>query len=145
MEPVIKGEWVEGQRIHLTHPAGDSITTDGLPEFGGGRGFSPTDLIAAELGACALSVAVIVGQRQGHEMAGAYMESTRRLASRPLRISEIQIVLHLPRAIPSGDRMKLQQAAHHCPGHESLMAEIAVHFDFQYDVYRAEIAASAAS
>jgi len=134
MEPIIKGVWVEGQRIRLTHPAGDSITTDGPPEFGGGRGFSPTDLIAAALGACSLSVAVIVGQRLGHEMAGTCMESTRKLTSGPLRISEIQLVLHLSRAIPDGDRTKLQQATQHCPVHESLGAEIAVHFDFQYDL-----------
>jgi putative redox protein len=134
MEPTIKGAWVNGLRVRVVHPAGDSFTTDGPVEYGGGAGFSPTDLLAAALGACSLSVAVMVGERLGCSMAGSQLEATRKLASQPVRISEIAVVLHLPEDVADEHRARIQQAAQRCPVRESLHPDIAVQLDFRYDV-----------
>jgi putative redox protein len=133
MDPIIQGKWVEGMRVRMVHPTGDSLLTDGPVEYGGGAGFSPTDLLAGALGACALSVAVMVGERLGCTMAGSHMEATRKLASQPVRISEIAVVLHLPN-VAEEQRARIQEAARRCPVRESLHPDIAVQLDFRYDV-----------
>jgi putative redox protein len=140
MDPIMKGTWVDGLRIRVAHPAGDSFLTDGPVEYGGGAGFSPTDLVAAALGACALSMAAMVGERLGCAMAGSHMESTRKMTSQPVRIAEISVVLHLPKAMPAEHRAKIEQAAGRCPVRASVHPDIDVRLDFRYDVERATVA-----
>jgi hypothetical protein len=80
----------------------------------------------------------MVGERLGCAMAGSHMESTRTLATQPVRISGIAVTLHLPEELAEEHRARIQQAAQRCPVRESVHADIAVQLDFLYDVKSAD-------
>jgi uncharacterized OsmC-like protein len=110
-----------------THgPSGRTLETDApVDNQGRGETFSPTDLVAAALGSCMLTIMGMAARRLGLELKGARVEVTKEMTPQPPRRIEkliTEIWIPLPRsADPTG---QLERAALTCPVHRSLLAEI---------------------
>jgi putative redox protein len=121
-------------RCKATHgPSGRMLETEAPVDNGGtGAEFSPTDLVAAALGACALTVMGIVARRTGVDMDGARVEVVKEMASEPVRrIGAIRVRIEMPmgRQYAPEDRRRLEAAARACPVGRSLHPDTRVEMD----------------
>jgi putative redox protein len=132
----ISGKYLGNKKVELTHlPSGSVIRTD-APKDNQGEGslFSPTDLVAAGLGSCLLTIIAIVAERDDINVVGMHMNVEKHMASSPRRIAQLPVSIHLPSAIDEPDRGKLEAAARACPVHHSLAIETKIALNFIYDV-----------
>ena len=114
-------------RTAITHgPSGTVIETDApVDNHGRGERFSPTDLVAASLGSCMLTIMGIVAKRDGIDLNGTRLNVEKHMTSElPRRIAEIVVGFTLPAGIASEQRQKLERAAHTCPVTLSLHPDI---------------------
>ncbi|MDE1920193.1 MAG: OsmC family protein [Candidatus Omnitrophica bacterium] len=126
----------EGQlRCALTHgPSGDVIHTDAPKDnMGKGEAFSPTDLVAAALGSCMLTVMGIVAARHNIELKGTEVQVSKEMVTQPMRrIGTISLVFQMAAGIPPEKRAMLEAAAHSCPVHKSLHPDVQTPVQFIY-------------
>jgi putative redox protein len=126
----------EGQ-LHcaLTHePSGSIIQTDAPKDnMGRGEAFSPTDLVAAALGSCMLTVMGIAAARYNIELKGTTVDVSKEMVTSPVRrIGSISVTLHMAPGIPQDKRPMLEAAAHSCPVHKSLHPDVQTPIQFIY-------------
>lgn len=117
-------------------PSGTSLTTD-APVDNGGRGesFSPTDLVATALGTCMVTIMGLVAERNGLDIAGTKVHVVKEMVQQPVRrIGALKVTITVPNGgkLSPADRVKLENAAHHCPVHKSLHAEVQTPIEFLY-------------
>lgn len=132
----ITGRYLGNKRVELCHtPSGATITTS-APKDNNGDGllFSPTDLVAASLGACVLTVMGIVAERSGISIEGAHCSVEKEMNQTPRRVGKLPVTIHLPRALTEEQRKKLETTALTCPVHHSLHEAIESPVSFLYDV-----------
>jgi len=131
----ITGRYVGNKRIEIKHgPTGSMIITDAPKDnHGEGTTFSPTDLVAAALGSCMLTVMSIVAERDGISLAGMTVEVTKQMADQPRRIGALPVVIHMPKGLSAEQRMKLERIAKTCPVSHSLNPLIEAEVGFVYD------------
>ena len=126
----------EGQlHCQLTHePSGSVISTDAPKDnMGKGEAFSPTDLVAAALGSCMLTVMGIQEARHNIDLKGTSVDVTKDMVSVPVRrIGSITVIFHMPSGIPQDKRAMLEAAAHSCPVHKSLHPDVQTPIQFIY-------------
>lgn len=130
-EIVYRGEL----RNELTHVlSGTKIFTDAPPDNKGkGEAFSPTDLVAVATGACALTTMGIAAQTHGFNIDGSKVEVTKVMASNPRRISEVHIVIDLPKNNYSEKEKEIiERSALTCPVMLSLHPDINKQMKFNY-------------
>jgi len=116
-------------RTRAVHgPSGGSIETDApVDNHGKGERFSPTDLVAAALGSCILTVMGIVAERHGWALAGARVRTEKRMVEDPVRrIGSLGVDLWFPAGLPEEARKPLLRAAESCPVKQSLHPDIAL-------------------
>ena len=78
----------EGQlRCSATHgPSKSTILTDApVDNHGKGEAFSPTDLVAAALPACMMTILGIYGERHGIDLAGMHARTVKEMSKTPPR------------------------------------------------------------
>ena len=126
----------EGQ-LHcaLTHdPSGSMISTDAPKDnMGKGEAFSPTDLVAAALGSCMLTVMGIAATRHNIDLKGTSVEVSKEMVTTPQRrIGSITVTFHMAGGIPTEKRAMLEAAAHNCPVHKSLHPDVQTPIQFIY-------------
>ncbi|MDG2334859.1 MAG: OsmC family protein [Myxococcota bacterium] len=112
----------------LHGPSGDRIETDApVDNHGKGERFSPTDLVAAAVGSCMLTVMGIVAERHGWALAGARARTEKHMVEDPVRrIGSLGVELWFPAGLPEESRKPLLRAAQSCPVKQSLHPDIAV-------------------
>lgn len=124
----------EGQlHCSITHgPSGKVIVTDAPKDNNGkGEAFSPTDLVAAALGSCMMTVMGIQAARHQIDLKGSTVEVVKEMATEPIRrISAIKVALKMAKGIPVDKRNMLEAAAHACPVHKSLHPDVKVPVEF---------------
>lgn len=129
------GVYQGDKHCELTHlPSASKIETD-APKDNNGRGerFSPTDLVAAALGSCVLTVMAIVAERSGVSITGATFEVEKEMVNEPTRrIKRLTTNVKMPAGIPKEIRAKLEATALHCPVKKSLHPEIEVPLSISY-------------
>ena len=117
-------------------PSGNKLVTDAPTDNGGnGESFSPTDLVATALGTCVLTIIGMVAERHGLNLEGAQIEVVKEMISQPVRrIASLKTVVSIPegRVDDHEMRKRLESAAHKCPVHQSLLAEIDAPIEFVY-------------
>ena len=119
--------------VHL--PSGAELITDAPRDNAGeGAAFSPTDLVAAALGSCMMTVMGILADRSGIDLSGMRMRVEKHMNGEPRRIGALCLALHLPQALEPEVRRKLEITAHTCPVERSLSPEVQVEVSFVYDV-----------
>src|SRR3990167_2678018 len=102
-------------RCRLTHgPSGDEILTDApVDNMGKGEAFSPTDLAAAALGSCMMTIMGIAAQKHNLDLAGTTFEIEKTMVTVPVRrIGKIAVRFEMPRGVESANRKMLETAAY---------------------------------
>ena len=126
----------EGQlRCTLTHePSGSVIRTDAPKDnMGKGEAFSPTDLVAAALGSCMLTVMGIAAARHNIDLKGTTVDVSKEMVTAPVRrIGSISVIFHMAPGIPQDKRAMLEAAAHSCPVHKSLHPDVQTPIQFNW-------------
>jgi putative redox protein len=115
-------------------PSGTTLATD-APKDNQGRGesFSPTDLVAAALGSCMLTIMGIMARTLAIDLSGATAEVEKEMTSVPVRcIQRLVVEIRVPHAVSPEHREKLERAAHACPVHRSLNPEIEMPIEFTW-------------
>lgn len=128
-------EYLGDLRTRLTHlRSGQQFETDAPPDNQGkGEAFSPTDLLATSLGACALTIMGIAARTHGFNIDGTKLEVTKIMASNPRRVSEIIIDFYFP-PVDYSEKTKtiIRQSALTCPVFQSLHPDLKKEFRFHF-------------
>jgi len=120
-------------RCSLTHgPSGTVIETDApVDNHGKGERFSPTDLVAAALPACMMTIIGIVAERHGLDVRGMTASVRKEMsAAPPRRIARLPVRIEIPLPPDHPQRAMLENAAHTCPVHKSLGADVESPIEF---------------
>lgn len=114
--------------------SGKTLITDApLDNQGKGEAFSPTDLLAASLGSCMVTIMGIAARTHGMNIDGTKLRITKIMASQPRRVSEIKIELDMPdQPYSDKDKKLLEHAARTCPVALSLHPDILQSIKFHW-------------
>lgn len=118
----IQGKYAGDLKVALTHgPSGAQLVTAApVDNNGDGSSFSPTDLVAAALGSCMVTLIGIVAQREGIDLAGLRFTVEKHMASDPRRIGRLPVRITMPPGLDTDQKTKLERAALTCPVCRSL-------------------------
>lgn len=122
-------------RVECTHEAsGTRIITDApLDNNGKGEAFSPTDLCATAVAACAMTIIGIYAKNHGVDVEGAQIKINKIMSSNPRRIGEIRISFLMPdKDYSEKQKTMMERAAHTCPVHLSLHPDVVQTFEFKW-------------
>lgn len=122
-------------RCAATHgPSGHRLITDAPTDNEGkGRHFSPTDLVAASLGSCILTIMGIAAQRRGFALEGSRVAVDKHMEAKPRRhIGSLVLRFELPASLTDRQRVLMEALAETCPVAASLGADTAVDMQFDY-------------
>jgi putative redox protein len=113
-------------------PSKTTILTDApVDNHGKGEAFSPTDLVAAALPACMMTIIGIVAHRHGIDVRGMHARTEKVMTSEgPRRIKSLRTVITVPLAADHAQRELFENAAHTCPVHKSLHPDIDAAIEF---------------
>jgi uncharacterized OsmC-like protein len=105
--------------------SGTHIITDApVDNQGKGEAFSPTDLLAASLGSCMLTIMGITSRTHNIQIEGTKCSITKIMAANPRRVSEIVVDLKFPAAYTEKEQKILEHAALTCPVYLSLHPDL---------------------
>ncbi|GHE50338.1 MULTISPECIES: OsmC family protein [Roseivirga] len=104
-----------------------------LDNNGKGETFSPTDTVAAALGACMMTVMAIAGEKKGWDMSGMHLATQKIMAANPRRIAALRVDFYWDNcAVSDEDRSWIKEIGLNCPValslHPDLKQEITFHF-----------------
>jgi len=131
------GRYTGDLKMQLCHgPSGVVLNTAApVDNQGDGSSFSPTDLVAAAIGACMITTMAIVAARHGIDLSGTHYRVEKHMtAEAPRRIAALPVEIHAPAAWTPEQRQLMERTAHTCPVHRSLIPEIDKPVRFVYDV-----------
>jgi putative redox protein len=125
-------EYHGGLHCVATHgPSGTTLTTDApVDNHGKGESFSPTDLVAAALGACMATIMGVYAEAHGLDLKGMRVEVAKEMAANPRRIAKLITDIWLPAGVAKSPA--LEAAARTCPVHQSLHPEMEKPINFHY-------------
>lgn len=129
------GRYLGNLKVEVTHgPSGTQlVVVPPVDNQGDGSSFSPTDLVAAALSTCMLSLIAIVGTREGVDLTGLAFRAEKHMVSNPRRIGSIPVTIQMPKGLTPDQRRKLENAALTCPVHKSLPPEMEKAVTFVYE------------
>jgi putative redox protein len=114
-------------RTEATHvKSGQSFITDApVDNQGKGEAFSPTDLLATSLGACAITVVGIAARTHGFNVDGTTINVTKIMASEPRRVGEVIVEFNFPDVKYSEkEKAIIRHTINTCPVSQSLNANL---------------------
>ncbi|WP_266367644.1 OsmC family protein [Tellurirhabdus rosea] len=135
--PTIETRYLGDLRTEAVHlQSGTRILID-APTDNNGRGeaFSPTDLVAASLGSCMMTIMGIAARRDGIDLTDSQMSITKIMSAEPpRRIAriEVHLTMQTPSELSESDRTKLERAARTCPVALSLHPDIEQAITFEW-------------
>jgi uncharacterized OsmC-like protein len=113
---------------------GAVISTDAPKEIQGlGRAFSPTDLLAASVGSCILTMMGMVARRRQLDLKGTRLIITKEMQAAPARrVGRIKVDLYCPQQFSPDVVDQLTKAAEACPVKQSLHPDIQQEITFHW-------------
>lgn len=131
----ITGEYTGGLKMRLRHgPSGLEMPTAApVDNQGDGSSFSPTDLLAASLGACMVTTMAIVAAREGIPFEGAEFTLEKHMRSDPRRVDSLPVTVRMPAGLTPEQRERLEGVARTCPVERSLHPDVRREFTFVYE------------
>ena len=132
----IETTYLGGLRTEATHvQSGTKIFTDApVDNHGKGEAFSPTDLLAASLASCMLTVMGIKARSAEIDMDGTTCSVTKIMAVDPRRVAEIVISFKFPQQYSEKEQLILERSALTCPVYYSLDKDLKKTVDFGWEV-----------
>ncbi len=126
----INAEYIGDDQVELTHGlSGNKMVTDLPPDNGGrGRTFSPTDLAAASVASCVLSIMAKLAAREGIKFEGTSLEIEKHMQENPRRIAKLTGLIKLPAGLSPVQREKMLACVKACPVSRSLHPDIKLEF-----------------
>ncbi|MDR0660542.1 MAG: OsmC family protein [Prevotellaceae bacterium] len=122
-------------RSEITHlQSGEKIVTDAPTDnYGKGEFFSPTDMFAASLASCMLTIMGISAKAHGFDIDGTEVLTTKVMGSSPRRVVEIIVEMTFPHnSYSAKERRMLELAANECPVANSLHPDIKKTITFKF-------------
>ena len=122
-------------RTQATHNSSGAriITEAPIDNHGKGEAFSPTDLFAASLGSCILTIAGIAALSHRFSIDGARVETQKIMAENPRRIGELILDVYLPpNHYTDREKRVIEGAAATCPVGQSLHPNLRKTIRFHY-------------
>lgn len=131
----IRTNYIGGLRTKALHvKSGQEIITDAPTDNKGkGEAFSPTDLLAASLGSCALTIMGIAAIEHGFSIDGTVVKITKIMAANPRRVGEILVEFDFPQNHYTDKEKKIiRLSADTCPVNHSLHPDLKKTFVFNF-------------
>ena len=122
-------------RVECVHnQSGTRIITDAPTDNQGkGASFSPTDLCATALGACAMTIIGIYAQSHGVDITGTTMNITKTMSADPRRIGKVEVVFDMPdRDYSQKEKTIMERCTQTCPVHFTLHPDVEQVFTFHW-------------
>jgi len=117
----------------MEHSSGQWVGTDApVDNAGKGGAFSPTDLVAAALASCMLTVMAIYARTHNMQLANANATVRKSMMANPRRIAAVQIEMNMPSSLLPHQRVALEKIAKECPVARSLHPEMVQEVRFFY-------------
>ena len=113
-------------RTEITHvQSGQKVLTDApLDNHGKGEAISPTDMLAASLGSCMLTVMGLAARTHGIDMDGTDCSVTKIMAANPRRVGEIMVSFKFHKQYTDKEKKILESASLTCPIYYSLSPDL---------------------
>lgn len=123
------------KRFSLCHASGAEIETDApLDNHGKGEAFSPTDLLAASLAACMLTILEIEMEKSGEKLAWAKAELKKSMQASPRKVAKVEIDIYLPKDLETKYQWtRWKDAMEHCPVALSLHPELVQMINYRFE------------
>ncbi len=120
------------ESVHLK--SGKVLLTDApVDNNGKGEAFSPTDLLAAALCSCMMTIMGIKAKKEGYNLEGLSAEVTKVMHDAPRKVKAIQIIFEWPQPTVSGHALQqLKEAALTCPVALSLAENLHQDITFKF-------------
>lgn len=131
----ISSTYLGNLRVESVHnQSGARIVTDAPSDnHGKGEAFSPTDLCAAALGACAMTIIGLYARAHDVDVTGARMEISKSMSANPRRIGRLEVIFDMPdRPYTEKQKAGIERAARTCPVHLSLHPDVEQVFTFHW-------------
>lgn len=128
-------DYVEGFSTKVTSEASlETVLTDTPKEHGGrGEKLSPTDLLAASLGSCVLTMMGIFAKMKNIPFEGVQAKVSKKIKNPATgMISEICVDIYYPQEIEDAQKAILERAAKNCPVHHALNESVEQKIHFYY-------------
>lgn len=118
--------------FELTHEGSGATvrTTPPLDNGGDGTSFSPTDLCAVSLGACASTIMGLYARKKGFQLLVSF-KVTKEMESSPRRIGHIGIAYTIQTNCSSEEYEALQRITRTCPVRLSLHPDVQIEESFE--------------
>lgn len=117
-----------GLLTSATHQNSGTVIETDAPIDNGGQGgkFSPTDLVAAALASCMLTIMALTAQKRNINLGRIECDIEKVMAQNPRRIGQIKVnmIIHGPHEYSDHERSVLERAAITCPVYESLHPDL---------------------
>ncbi len=95
--------------------------------------FSPTDLCAASLASCAITILALSAQKKGIVLENINALGVKQMSiDAPRRITSITISIACSNSVPEDLRASLEESVRHCPVHHSLHPDLFVTYHFKW-------------
>lgn len=113
----------EQTQVSISGEGVESISTDAPKEHGGsGRFFSPTDLLAASLGSCILTVMSLYAKPMKINLKGTKAVVIKDQGdAKPGHVGILEVHIYSPQNFDEVTKEKLEKGAKNCPIHHSLV------------------------
>lgn len=110
----------------LHGPSGSLVETDApVDNHGRGERFSPTDLLAAALGSCMMTIMGIYAERNEIDLTGTKVKVLKEMTSEPpRRVAKLTVTMTIPLPADHPKASAIEKAALSCPVFLSLHPEI---------------------
>ncbi len=131
----IESKYLGNLRTEAKHLKSENkiITDAPIDNNGRGEAFSPTDLVAAALGSCMMTIMAISAKKDNIDLEGTTYEITKKMSSGPRKIQEIIIVFNFIKLNLSDEqKQKLEDAALTCPVSLTLSKEVIQNITFNW-------------
>lgn len=128
-------EYVEGFSTKISGDANQEIVITDTPKEHGGKGeqFSPTDMLAASLGSCILTMMGIFAKMKKIPFEGVVAKVSKEIKNPASgMISKITVSVYYPDELDESKKAILEKAAKNCPVHHALNESVEQKIFFYY-------------
>ena len=122
-------------RNTIVHVRSNSEIITDAPVDNNGKGsyFSPTDLLAASLASCILTIIGIAAEKNGFSINGSTADIEKHMQSNPRKVEEIAVNLQLrSQEFDEKQRQIIERAAKNCPVALTLGENVKQRISFTY-------------